>query len=98
MTQVGNQESPESDFLKLPRIRSLRAKHTETNKITEMMVIKEIMTTVLNVIMSCPGEDVDVGEVDKDDPDEEATVGGRVIVDFTSSGEKKLIPSPNRIS
>lgn len=62
------------------------------------MVIKEIMTTVLNVIMSCPGEDVDVGEVDKDDPDEEATVGGRVIVDFTSSGEKKLIPSPNRIS
>lgn len=82
MTQVGNQVSPESDFLKLPRIRSLRAKHIETNKMKEMSVIKEIMTTVLNVIKSWLGETVDVGELDSDDPDEDATVGGRVIVDF----------------
>lgn len=82
MTQAGNQVSPESDFLKLPRIRSLRAKHIETNRMKEMSVIKEIMTTVLNVINSWL-EAVDVGELDSDDPDEEeATVGGRVIVDF----------------
>lgn len=49
----------------------------------EMSVIKEIMTTVLNVIKSWL-EAVDVGGLDSDDPDEEeeATVGGRVIVDF----------------
>ena len=70
----------------------------ETNKMKETSVIKEIMTTELNVIKSWLGAAVDVGEFDSDDPDEEATVGGRVIVDFLSSGLKKLIPSPNLIS